>query len=152
MIFIYLHIIMMFAAVAVSIGSGLLLHRVAQSGDVRTIRTTFGLAKPFGQSTPILFIIGLIFGLLAAAAGSFNFLAPWLILSYGLFAAAMVVGTVVTKPWQQRVGKAAVLNQGDAPSADLQAAIGDQRGQLGLWINTALIVAIVFVMVAKPLG
>ena len=152
MIFIYLHIITMFAAVAVSIGSGLLLHRVAQSGDVRAIQTAFRLAKPFGQSTPILFIIGLVFGLFAAGASSFNFFAPWLILSYVLFAAAMVVGGVMTGPWQLRVGKAAALNKGDAPSADLQAAIGDQRGKLALWINGALVVAIVFVMVAKPLG
>ena len=48
-LFIFLHIITMFLAVAISVGPELVLHQVAQTGDVRAIRAAFGVAKPLGS-------------------------------------------------------------------------------------------------------
>ena len=44
MIWVYLHILTMFAAVGVAFGSEIVLRRTAGTGDVRSIRTAFGLA------------------------------------------------------------------------------------------------------------
>ncbi len=51
----YLHIITMFLAVASSLGPAFLLHSLAQSGEVRTIRSGFRAGKPLIALAPILF-------------------------------------------------------------------------------------------------
>ena len=77
----FLRIVTMILAVGVGVGAELLMHRVARTGDVRVIRSVFGLARPIQRAVPLLFLIGLGFGLVAVAAGSFDFLARWLIIS-----------------------------------------------------------------------
>ncbi len=151
-IFKYLHIITMFIAVALSVGPELVLHRVAQTGDVRAIRAAFGAAKPLGQLVPILFVVGLVFGLIATALGQFNFLAPWLIIAYVIFIIAMGIGSAVIGPWQQKVGMASAKNGDGTPSGELSALLSDRMITYAMWINLALVVLIVFVMVLKPLG
>lgn len=149
-IFKYLHIITMFSAVGVSTGTEFLLHRIAHSGDVRAIKTAFGAGKLTVMLVPILFIIGMLFGLLTAWTGSWNFFAPWLIIAYVLFATMVVIGRKINVPWLQQVGKTAAMNQGDTPSAELQTLIHDKRAERGMYIGYVLIFLIVFVMVMKP--
>jgi sulfite exporter TauE/SafE len=148
----FLHVVTMFAAVGLSVGTEVLLQRLAQTEDVPTIRNAFALAKPIGRAAPFVFLVGLIFGLIAAAAGQFNFFAPWLIVSYVIFAIAMGLGGAIIGPWQQRVGRAAAMNSGAAPSAELKQLLHNKRAEYAMWINFAAIVLIVFVMVLKPFG
>ena len=96
MVWVFLHIVVLFAAVAISAGTEVLLHRVAGSGDVRAIRTAFGLAKPLDRLIPGLYVIGGVFGVVAAVALDFDLLASWLVQSYVVFAIAFVVGGAVT--------------------------------------------------------
>lgn len=149
-IFKFLHILAMFSAVGVSTGTEFVLHRVANSGDVRAIKIAFGAGKLTGMLTPILFVIGMLFGLLAAWTGSWNFLAPWLIIAYVLFATALVLGVKIVGPWNQKVGKAAAMNQGETPSAELQALLHDKRALQAMYATYALIVLLVFDMIIKP--
>ena len=149
-LFKYLHILGMFTAVGLSFGTSILTRRVTHSGNVNAIKTVFGLAKPFGQAIPIMFLIGLVFGLLTAATTPWDFFKPWLLIAYVLFATALSVGGAITTPWNARVGKAAAMNQGDAPSAELQAAIADTRIDTAFWITNIAILLIIFDMVFKP--
>ncbi len=52
-IFIFLHILTMFIAVALTVGSEQLLRRVAATENVAAIRTTFGAAVPLRRAIPM---------------------------------------------------------------------------------------------------
>jgi hypothetical protein len=151
-IFIFLHIFAMFLGVALSIGSSLILHRVAATGNVAAIRTAFGAAMPIGRASPMVFGVGLLLGIIAAIAVPYNLLAPWLIIAYVLAAASSYIGAAIVGKWAASVGRAAAMNQGDAPSLELQQLIGDKRAAQAIYANAAIIAAIVFVMVIKPFG
>jgi Predicted integral membrane protein (DUF2269) len=148
-IFVFLHIITMFIAVAMSVGPELMLHRVAQSGDVRSIRAVFGAARPIGQLSAMIFGIGVIFGLIAAWLGKFNFLAPWLLIAYVLFIIVMALGGIVGR-WLQQVGMAAGESGEGDPSPELTALLHNPMATYAVWANLAIITLIVLVMVLKP--
>lgn len=151
-IFKYLHILTMFAAVAISVGPHLILRRISRSGSVAAIKTAFGAAKSIGQLVPIVFGVGALFGLLAAATGSLNFFKPWLIIAYVIFVVMSVLGARITAPWNMRVGKAAAMNQGDTPSAELQAAVADPAIDTAFMISVIGIVLVLIDMIFKPFG
>ncbi len=90
--------------------------------------------------------------MLAALAGQIDLLRPWLILAYIAFAAAMVIGITVTDPWVDRLANSAATSPDEAPSDELQRVIGDRRALVGTAALMMLIVALVFIMVVKPLG
>ncbi len=132
---VFLHLIFLFAAVAVATGTEIIMQRVVRSGDVRVIRTIFSMAKPLGIAVPVLFSIGGIFGIIAAIEIGFGLADPWLIISYVLFAIAMVVGGAVQGPWSEKVAKAAQVSPDDSPSPELQRLLRGkkpnmQRGSL----------------------
>ncbi|HZY43878.1 MAG TPA: DUF2269 family protein [Anaerolineae bacterium] len=151
-IFKFLHILSMFAGVGASTGTLLLVRRVARTNNATAIKTLLGAARTIIAATPILFGIGAIFGLLTGATSSFDFFKPWLLIAYTIFVVLLVVGARISAPWAMRVGKAAAMNQGDAPSAELQAATADQSIDTAFWITMVLLVVVIFDMIFKPFG
>ena len=145
----FLHIAMMFSAVAAAVIPEVVLHVVANTRDVRAITTMAGIAERIGKATPVFFVGGAIFGLLAAWSGQMDFTAPWLIATYVLFVAAMVTGIAFSDPWVRRLGSAAATS-GDGPTAELEAVIDEPRAKVAsAWLMFS-IVAIIFLMVVKP--
>ena len=104
-IFVFLHIATMFSAVAVTIGTTLLLRRIGRSGDVPTIRRSFAMAAPVIRFVPPLYMLGAALGIVAIFTNGFNPFAPFLLIAYALFILATVVGIVITDPWFKRVTK-----------------------------------------------
>lgn len=149
-LFRFLHVLTMFAAVTLAMAPELILHGVARSGNVQGIRTFSTVIGPFARLTPIVFLVGLVFGLLAAWFGGLDFFRPWLIASYIVFAIAMAVGGTLAGPWAVRVGEAAFASADDAPSPELQAAVHDRRAVISSVMLSSAIVVIVFLMVVKP--
>ncbi len=98
----------------------------------------------------MLFVTGLVFGLLAAWAGELDFFQPWLIGAYIIFAIAMATGVLVGGPWAVRMAAAADQSGTDAPSPALTAAIHDRRGVISTTILMLSIIVIIWLMVAKP--
>jgi hypothetical protein len=147
-ILVFLHVFAMFTAVAVAGGGDIVMRRIAQTRDARAIVTAFDVYGRIARLIPVLFGIGLVFGLIAIFAEGFNPFAPWLLLAYPLFVAATLVGYLVIGRWGDRVFAAA--NAGDSASADLEAAVTDWRGRAGLLTLWVLIAALVFVMIIKP--
>lgn len=145
-----LHIGVMFAAVAISLGPELLLRGIGRSGDVRAIRTGYSLADRIGKAIPPLFFIGLIFGLLTAWAGGMNFLAPWLLIAYGLFVVATILGARAIAPHIARVAALAAQSPDGAPSSGLTAELADPRVDILVVVEAIVIAAFVFDMVVKP--
>ncbi len=148
-VFKFLHIAMMFAAVASAVIPEVLLHVVANTRDTRAIVTMAGIAERLGKLIPVFFVGGAIFGLLAAWAGELNFTAPWLLATYVLFVVAIVTGVLFSDPWVGRLRTAAVAS-GDAPTAELQAVIDEPKAKIAsAWLMLTLFV-IIALMVFKP--
>ena len=149
-LFKYLHILTMFAAVAAAFVPEIWLHAIARRGDVLSLRGYLPLTARVGRIIPLLFVTGLVFGLLAAWAGELDFFQPWLIGAYIIFAIAMATGALVGGPWAVRMAAAADQSGTDAPSPALTAAIHDRRGVISTTILMLAIIVIVWLMVAKP--
>lgn len=148
-LFKFLHIAMMFAAVASAVIPEVVLHLVANTRDPRAIASLAHVAERIGKFIPVFFIGGAIFGLLAAWAGQMDFTAPWLIATYVLFVTAMVTGILFSDPWVARLRTAAVASQ-DGPSPELEAVINEPRAKLAsAWLMLTIVV-IISLMVFKP--
>jgi hypothetical protein len=151
-IFVFLHIATMFTAVAVTIGPWLLLRRVARSGDVAAIRRTFASAAPITRFVPPLYMLGAALGIVAIFTNGFDPFQPFLLIAYGLFVLATVVGIVVTEPWLKRVTQTAAESPDAAPSPELSAALQDPKMQVIDWFDPLIILLFIFDMVVKPFG
>lgn len=148
----YLHIVSMFFAVALAISSELVVRRVATSHDVGAIRTTVERVRPLANISTILFVSGAAFGIVAAVTGQIDLLAPWLILAYVAFIGAMLIGIFITDPWVGRLSRAAAESPDGDASEGLRAVIADPLARAATWGLMAIIAALVFIMVVKPLG
>jgi hypothetical protein len=149
-VFKYLHIVAMFFAVALAISGELVLRRVAQTADPHVIRTTIERVKPLaGTGSGILFVAGVVFGIIAALAGQMDLLRPWLVGAYLGVAAAFAIGATVTDPWVARLERASADG---VATAELQAVIDDPRARVATWALMGLIALLVLLMVVKPLG
>ena len=151
-IFIFLHIFTMFVAVALSVGTALMLQRVAATSNVTAIRTTFGAAAPLARTTSMVYGVGMLLGFIAAIVAQFNLLAPWLIITYVLVAVSMYINSRIVGKWAANVGRAAAANQGDAPSPEMQQLFSAKTATQATYANIVIIALIVFVMVFKPLS
>ena len=149
-IFVFLHIATMFAAVAVAIGSWLILRRIGRSGDVPAIRGTFASGASLTRLVPILYGLGAALGIVAIFTNDFDPFQPFLLIAYGLFILATVVGAVVIEPWLKRVTQAAAESPDAAPSAELAALLGDPKARVIDWLDPLIILLFVFDMVVKP--
>jgi hypothetical protein len=149
-IFVFLHVVTMFTAVAASLGPAYLLQRIARSAEVSTIRRSFTLAAPVFKAIPILFTSGAALGIVAIFTNGLNPFEPFLLIAYLMFVMATLVGITMNAPWERRVIQLAVESPDAAPSPELAAALNDPRMKLVDWFDRLIIVAFVFDMIVKP--
>ena len=148
----FLHIAAMFAAVGVSIGTDLMAHRIADTGDVRSIRTFFAQARQIVKLMPLLFLSGLVLGLVTAWTGSLNLLAPWLVIAYILFALTLALHATIGAAWFRRMEALAIASPDGHASAELLATTHAPGARFLLPYTMIMIVIFVFLMVVKPLS
>jgi len=148
----YLHIVSMFFAVALAVSGELVLRGVASSADPGAIRTAIARIEPLSRGADVLFLAGVAFGIIAAVTGRMNLLAPWLVLSYCAVVAAFALGALVIQPWAKRLEAAASASPDGASSPELRRIVDEPVARFATWALMALIAAIVFLMVVKPLG
>ena len=146
----FLHIAAMFCAVGVSVGTDIMAHRVAGTGDVRSIRTFFAQARQLVMLMPILFLTGLALGLVTALSGALNLLAPWLVIAYVLFALTLALHATIGARWFRRMDELAVASAEDHASVELLAVAGAPSARYLTWYTIAMVVVFVFLMVTKP--
>ena len=148
-VFKFLHIGFMFAAVAAAVIPEVLLHVVANTRDTRAIVTMADIAERIGKVSPVFFVGGAVFGLLAAWTGQIDFTAPWLLATYVLFVGAIVVGTRFSDPWVARL-RTAAAESGEAPSSALETVIDEPKAKIASAWLMGTIVVIIALMVFKP--
>ena len=150
MLFKFLHIAFIFGAITLVYDTEFILHRIARSGDMGAIRTAFHITKPVGTVAPVIFLIGIAFGLTAGVVNGYNLLAPWLLATYVLVAVIMAAGLTITVPWMNRVGTLSAAAPDGAPTAELEAALDDPRVSRLMWASIVVDVDVVALMVFKP--
>ncbi len=150
-IIVFLHVLTMFTAVALSGGIDILLLRIARTRDARAIRTAFAAHGRFEPFIPGLFVTGLLFGLIAVFVEGFNPFQPWLLLAYPLFVLGILVGALGMGRWAGRM-RLASADAPDSGSPALDAVIDERSVRYAFGAFWLLIAAIVFVMVLKPLS
>ena len=148
-VFVFLHVLTMFFAIAISGGVELFLMRIARTRDAHTIRTVFELHQRLVRLIPIVFMLGLAFGVIAIFVNNFNPFAPWLLLAYPLFIGGILTGALGIGRWADGVVASAAA-KGDGASAELEDAVMSSRGRNSLILFWVITAAIVFVMVMKP--
>ena len=151
-VFKFLHIAMMFTAVAGTVVPEVVLHLVANTRDTRAIATMAQISERIGKVLPVFFVTGAIFGLLAAWSGQMNFLAPWLLAAYVLFVLATVIGILFSDPWVARLRTAAVASGDGQPSAELEAVIEEPRAKIASVVLMGIVLVFIALMVFKPGG
>jgi Predicted integral membrane protein (DUF2269) len=146
----FAHIGTMFMAVGVAVGTEVMAHRVANTGDVAAIRTYFAQARPIMILIPVLYVSGLVLGIAAGLLGAFDMLAPWLLLAYGLFFLTFLLHRFIGAPWFERMTWLSTQVPDGGASAELDAAIHDRAAGWLFWYTIAMIIGFVFIMVVKP--
>jgi hypothetical protein len=151
-LFVFLHVLSMFSAVAAAYGPAFLTHRAAATRHVPTIRGVFSMTKALGPLVPVFFIGGFVFALIAIFTEGFNPFRPWLLIAYVLFAIGMFTGIRIHAPWAQAVGRAAEASPDAAPSSELNQALDSPQETFAYWLDYAVVIGIIFDMIIKPFG
>ena len=151
MIFKYLHILTMFAAVTLMFGGELMFHLLRRRNDLAALRRFLEVVYPVFRIGVGLLTVGVVFGILAANTIGFSLTAGWLLLAYLLIAGIYAIGFLVGVPYFNRVRAALDDASLQAPSPELRRVLDDPRWILDLVVSVFLYVAIIFVMVMKPI-
>lgn len=152
LLLLFLHITVMFAAVMVAFGSGLVMRVAYMTGQVTAIRGVGMASARLGPLIPILFVSGGLFGLFTAISFGQDLLAPWLVIAYVLWTAAMLIGIVENRPWGERIGKLLAHTPDGPLTPELAAMFTDTRIVAVTLVDYAIVIALIFDMVVKPLS
>ncbi|AZO08779.1 MULTISPECIES: hypothetical protein [unclassified Mesorhizobium] len=136
-----IHAFAMMAAVVLFLAAELLLF-AGTGGDAKMARFALGTSR----SANVVAMIGMLAGIALLYLGGWSLLTPWLLLSFALIAAMMVVNRRFVRPWQKKV-QAAIA---DASRSDLGALAGDRRALVGRVAVIALFALVGALMMLKP--
>lgn len=147
-----LHILSMVTMITVFSGGEFLYAFAIWRRDVRALASLQRLEKQ--SLLPVVGIValaaGVVFGLLAAATGGFDFLDGWLIAAYVLVVAFLVNSAVLGREVIRLADKAAEADAGERPVEEVVREMAASRGVLFFAINAVIFVAIIVDMVLKP--
>jgi uncharacterized membrane protein len=147
---ILLHIVAVFIAFAFTTGVGIALTAIANTGDVRALRTAVRVMRPFNAAGGILLLVGVILGFGAAQMAGYTLGSTWLLVTFVAVALLFVFGFGVHMPWIARLRVAAAASPDDTPSADLQALIDNRFVRAAGPISGLLWIVILAMMVFRP--
>ena len=144
----FLHVALMFMGAALAIGPSAVLLMLARSGDISATRVACMRSERIFQISTACYGLGVIFGFAAALAGTLDLTASWLLVAYVLVALLGAHG-IFFDHWAKRVARG--FSASRAANGDELAHLQTDRMPVYLLsAMTVLVVAIVYVMVAKP--
>jgi hypothetical protein len=145
----FAHELVMFFAVAASIGGPTMVFRLAKTDDLPGIRTAFRYFLPTAKLIGPFYGLGTLLGLATVWVMDLPWLASWLVISYVLTILAAILGRV-TGAWATKVAKLAAAEEGTAPSAELNALLSAKAPRIVRMIDMFLILIFVALMVFRP--
>lgn len=147
-----LHILSMVTMITAFIGAEIFYAAAIARRDVRALAFVHRTVERIGLGVIALggLVAGIVFGVLTAATGGFDFIAGWLIAAYVLVGVFLVnafgLGTRVV-----HVAKAAVEAEAGERSADeVVRDMASTRAVLLVTVNAVLFAAIIADMALKP--
>ena len=152
LIFKFLHILSMFVMVTIEIGLETLFAAAISRGDVRALAAIYRLEKRLraGPISMAALVAGIVFGLLTAATGGFDFLDGWLIAAYLLVAVFLVTTTMFLRPALRFAQAAMEAEEAGGSTDELVREMGTSRVMVWYVLDVGLVVAIIADMVLKP--
>jgi uncharacterized membrane protein len=146
----FLHIASMFVAVSIFVGQGMLSGVVARSGDARALRRVLESEDRFAPIGGGFFLVGIVFGFIAAITGDFDLTQTWLLIAYALALFILVNGLTYHRRQAERLKAAIEASPDDRPSEEVRAVAGAPSAAAMNVIDAIAWLAIIYVMVAKP--
>lgn len=150
LVFKFLHIASMFAAVTLVFGSIVFLDLLARRGDAVAYLRLDALVQRTDMIAIALFLIGLLFGFATALTGGFDLTASWLVLAYVLVAALFIEGIFLTIPRYNHIREVATNSDPAAAGEAIAQLVRDSRHVMLVAIVAVLWLGVIFVMVVKP--
>jgi len=151
-ILVFVHLAVIITAIAMSYGSQLLLLVAIRSNRADSVRGITNATLRVGVLVPVLYVLGGVFGLVAAWVGGFPLLAPWLVISYVAFGILAASGALLTGPNYERL-RASVDGSGDGPlGPETRMIVGSNVFRGAFVLDFALLAVLVLDMVIKPFG
>ena len=146
----FLHIAAMFIAVSIFVGQGMLSGAVARTGDVRAVRRILTAEDRFAPIGGAMFLLGVVFGFLAAITSDFELTETWLLIGYALALFILVNGLTYHRMQAEKLKAGATAGSEDQPSEELRALATARSSVVMNVIDGLAWLAIIYVMVAKP--
>jgi Predicted integral membrane protein (DUF2269) len=153
LVFKVLHILSMFSVVTMEIAAEFLYVYTVSRRDARGLATIHRLLERInlGRISIVAFISGIVFGLLTALTGGFDFLAGWLIAAYVLVATILIGAGLLWPIVLLPLGvKAVDADEGRRPMDDVVRDLAASRVVRFHVAMAALFVLIILDMVLKP--
>lgn len=150
-----LHILSMFAAVTFVVSESVFMATAIWPGDVRTVGAVHHLTgnRPTIVGA-LIFVIGIVFGLLTVATGGLDFFEGWLITAYVLVVVLLAIQRlpVIQKGFRGLLDMTAEAEAGQRPVEEVSAAMAALRGPFlaVVIVNIVIFTALVVDMVVKP--
>jgi len=141
----FLHILLFVFAFSFTAGTGILLGRVAASGDTKIIHTSFTAARPLSRTGGIFWLLTALVGVGLAHAYGLDMSTPWLVYSYIAFAVLILTGFLLHDPWQAKVIAAAASG-----GAELNALLQSPVHRIASGVSAVSVLTLVYLMTAKP--
>lgn len=148
----FAHIALIFVSFLLVWATDLLFYQAARRGDVAGLVTIARYGRTLIPIGIVTFFVGIGVGVVNVFVGRFNPLAGWLILAYALVVVMVVLGIFVETPIFERMARKAEEEAGAAePSPELRSMMADTRPLVLIAISMLLWIALIYVMVMKPL-
>jgi hypothetical protein len=149
LIFKFLHIASMFAAVTLVFGSIVFADLLARRGDAATYLRLDAIVQRTDLVAVGLFLAGLAFGFATALLGGIDLTASWLLLAYILVAAILIEGIFITIPRYNHIREVA---KGDPATAGAEIArLVRAPTHVALVVVVAVLwLSVIYVMIVKP--
>jgi uncharacterized membrane protein len=147
---IFAHVATVFVGFALTVGGGVILTQIVQSGDVRSIRIAVNAAIPTQTTGGIFVFIAALIGIFAATKLGYDLHSRWLSISMILVALLLLDGFGRRYPRLRQLAKAAKESPVDAPSEELRRLMTDRFEGLGNAISGIIWLSILILMTVKP--
>jgi len=148
-VLIFLHVLAMFVAFALTTGAGIFMSIILGSEDVATIRNAARVNRPLGMIGGISLLIGLILGFAVAGQAGISMTATWLVVTYIAVAIILILGFGVFMPFAGRL-KAAADASGAQASAELKALLSNPMPRIAGPIAAIMWIVVIAMMVLRP--
>lgn len=147
---VFAHVATVFVGFALTLGTGVLLTQIVQSGDVRAIRTAVKVAIPTQTAGGILIFAAALIGVAAAIKLGFDLQARWISISMVLVVILLLDGFGRRAPHLRRLAKAAKESPDDTPSPELRALMSNRFEGLSNAIGGLIWLSLLVLMTVKP--